>query len=118
MVQVAASGPLAVPAVPRHRIPDAGQWVRNRHRAVAADPLARPVKPADAAQARNFKVLLQAEFARLNELANRMGGPLERLSAADFGGSQAHREFMEINGCMDEVRHLLEALRDRFGIPD
>lgn len=115
MVQVAESDPVAIR---REQIRDAELWPRSRRRVLVTDPSARPVKPADAAQARNFKAILQAEFTRLNELANRRGGALELLRDADFGESQASREFLELNGCIDEVRDLLEALRDRFGIAE
>ena len=80
----------------------------------ADDPLARPVKPAELAQAQVFEMMLEAEFARLSELANRMAGPRGRLRSSGGGTRESHRELRDINARIDEVRRLLNALRDRF----
>ena len=80
----------------------------------ADDPLARPVKPAELAQAQVFEIMLQAEFARLSELANRMAGPRDRLRSSGGGTGESHLELREIHARIDEVRRLLNALRDRF----
>ena len=98
MAHLAESAP---PVVSRGQLSDANAWIRH------------PARPADAAQARQFEAILQAEFARLNELAERMGGPPQPFTA--LRTKQARRELMEIHGYIDEVRHLLQALRDRFG---
>ena len=74
----------------------------------------RPRKPAEVAQARLFEGILQTEFARLNELANRKSGPLEWLKHPDSWAGQIPKDRMQLYARLDEVRHLLEALRDRF----
>lgn len=81
---------------------------------VADDFLARPVKPAELAQAQAFEMMLEAEFASLSELANRMAGPRDWLKSSGIGTSESHHELREIDERIDEVRRLLSALRDRF----
>ncbi len=69
-----------------------------------------PAKPAELAQARAFERILHAEFARLNELATRLSSGRAPLPDPDNGG-----ELAQIRERLEEVRHLLRALRDRFG---
>jgi hypothetical protein len=87
---------------------------RARRMVGADEYLARPVRPAELAQARSFEVILQAEFARLDHLANGTAGPLERLKPADTGSAQLHRDLTQIHARIDEVRRLLDALQNRF----
>jgi hypothetical protein len=88
----------------------------NGHRTLAAtDTLARPVKPAEVAQARIFEGILQAEFAELHQLAYRMAGSLDRQPSVDT--NQPCRDLLRIHERMDEVHRLLQALRGRFPQP-
>ena len=80
----------------------------------ADDFFARPVKPAELAQAQVFEMMLQAEFASLSELANRIAGPRDWLKSSGIGTSESHHELGEIYARIDEVLRLLSALRNRF----
>lgn len=126
MTQPSESGPLAVS---HRRIDHRGSWAtptpvefnnadsvpKTGHRVLGAtDLMERPVKPAELAQARLFEGILQTEFARLNELADRKAGPLDWLKHPDSWVGQVPKDRMQVYARLDEVRHLLEALRDRF----
>ncbi len=90
-----------------------GKLARRGQRAASSN---YSVKPAELAQARIFKAVLQAEFARLTDLASRMGGPLDRFKPS--GGGHEHRELIHVDACIDEVCKLLEGLQNRFGLAD
>ena len=123
-MQAAESGPLTVFHRPKSngrrwatpqqfQLDDASSVPQNGDQMTEADDLlARPIKPAELAQAQVFEMMLQAEFARLSELANRMAGSRDRLRSCGTG--ESHRELREIHARIDEVRRLLNALRDRF----
>jgi hypothetical protein len=122
-MQAAESGPLTLfhrpnagpRATAQHVQFDDASLPKNDNQMVEADDfLARPVKPAELAQAQVFEMMLQAEFARLSELANRMAGPRDWLKSSGIGTSESHYEPGEIYARIDEVRQLLSALRDRF----
>jgi hypothetical protein len=88
---------------------------RNDHWMPGAADLLHPrVTPAELAQARLFEAILQAEFARLTEVANRVARPLGWLNHRDTGSGQPSPEVMQTHARTDEIRRLLEALRDRF----
>ena len=76
----------------------------------------RLVKPAELAQAHIFKSTLHDELARLNRLANRLGGPADQPSSSNSAGED--RELAHLHACIDEVRRMLEGLRGRFGTTD
>ncbi|MGH3552162.1 MAG: hypothetical protein ACRDT5_06100 [Mycobacterium sp.] len=88
----------------------------NGHRTLGAtDMLARPVKPAEVAQARLFAGILQAEFAQLHHLADRMAGSLDRQP--DVDSHPPSRDLLRIHARIDEVHRLLQALQGRFPQP-
>ncbi|ORV17901.1 hypothetical protein AWB95_05715 [Mycobacterium celatum] len=74
--------------------------------------LMRPVKPAEAAQARLFEEILQAEIAELRELAYRMAQSLDQQPASGSTGPAGH--LLRIHSRIDEIHRLLNALRGRF----
>jgi hypothetical protein len=126
MVRVAES---ALRAEPHGQLPDFKQWSaplryedsgflprRGRRTGGTSDALNRSVNPAELAQARIFTSALQVELARLTELASGLGGPPENSKAAE--PRREHRELGPIHAGIDEVRHLLEGLRGRFGMAD
>lgn len=125
-MQAAESGPLTLfhrpksngrqwATPPQVQFDDASPVRQNGDQMAKADDLlARPVKPAELAQARVFEMMLQAEFASLSELANRIAGPRAWLKSSGVGTGESHRELREIQARIDEVRRLLTALRDRF----
>ena len=78
------------------------------------DLLQPPIEPAELVQARLFESMLLTESAHLNELANRIAGPLECLQAPDLARGQSHVELMQIHARIEEVHRLLKRLRDRF----
>jgi hypothetical protein len=78
----------------------------------AASAQPHPVKPAEAAQARVFEGLLQAESAELHELAHRMAGAVDQQPDSD--SSAPPWDLMQIRARIDEVQGLLQALRGRF----
>jgi exonuclease VII large subunit len=78
-------------------------WAPTRH------AWSRPRSAADMAQARLFDEILESEIAELEELAE----DIEARSADRH--QQGHsRELRRLNVRIDEVRRLLDALRDRF----
>jgi hypothetical protein len=88
---------------------------RNDHRMPGtADLPDLRVTPAELAQARLFEAILQAEFARLTEVANRVAGRLRWLNDADTEGGRPRLDAMQTYARIDEIRRLLEALQDRF----
>ena len=89
--------------------------VSGRRTIGTASVAARPVNPAEVAQARVFERLLQAEAAELQELAHRMPGAVDQPS--DLDGSAWSWDLMQIRARIDEVQGLLQALRGRFPHP-
>ncbi len=81
----------------------------------AAGVLLRPVKPAEVAQARVFEGLLQAESAKLHELAHRMAGAVDQQFDSDI--STSAWDLMQIRVRIDEIQLLLQALQGRFPHP-
>ena len=71
---------------------------------------ARPKSAADIAQAHRFDEILQGEMAELLELA-------AGIEARSSERHEPHyiRELQLLNIRIDEVRRLLDSLRDRFG---
>ncbi len=128
MMQPSGTGPLALS---HRRIGNRGSWAlpsqvefknagllpetTNGHRMLGtADLMDLPVKPAELAQARLFDALLRAELVRLNEQASRRTVPLEWLKHPDSSGDQAPKDRIQVYARLEEVRHLIEALRNRF----
>ena len=90
--------------------------VSGRRTIGAASVVPRPVNPAEVAQARVFERLLQAESAELQELAHRMAGAVDH-QPSDLDSSAPSWDLMQIRARIDEVQHLLQALRGRFPPP-
>jgi len=89
--------------------------VSGHRTAPAVSALPRPVQPAEVAQARVFERLLQAEYANLDELAHRVAGAVDQQP--DHDGDPSPWDLMLIRARIDEVQHLLQALRGRFQDP-
>lgn len=89
--------------------------VSGRRTLGAASVRPRPVQPAEVAQARVFEGLLQAECAELYELAHRMAGAPDQQPDKD--SSTPPWDLLQIRARIDEVQHLLQALRGRFPHP-
>jgi hypothetical protein len=86
--------------------------VSGRRTRGATSVLPRPVQPAEVAQARVFEGLLQAECAELHELAHRLAGAVDQQPEKD--SSTPPWDLLQIRARIDEVQHLLQALRGRF----
>jgi hypothetical protein len=89
--------------------------VSGRRTLGASSVLPRPVQPAEVAQARVFEGLLQAECAELYELAHRMAGAVDQQPEKD--SATPPWDLLQIRARIDEVQHLLQALRGRFPHP-
>jgi hypothetical protein len=70
----------------------------------------RPPSAADMVQARLFGDLLQNEIAERQEIAAGI-----EASSANRREHWHSKEFQLVNARINEVRRLLDALRDRFG---
>jgi hypothetical protein len=77
----------------------------------AGEIVAGPVSSAEAAQARLFENTLQAELHRLRNLEKLM---TLRGTGPGSDEQQAGEELRELSAGIEEVNHLLKALRDRF----
>jgi hypothetical protein len=115
MMQRSQWGPVASPrgrVIDQRRVaarspkpPNAG------HIRSAADIVARPVSLAEAAQAKLFESILQVELYRLQDLEKLV---TLRGTRADPDELRAAAELRELSAGIEEVNHLLKALRDRF----
>jgi hypothetical protein len=70
----------------------------------------RPPSAADMAQARLFDYLLQNEIAELQQIAAGI-----EVRSTDRRELWPSKEIQRLNARINEVRRLLDALRDRFG---
>jgi len=77
-----------------------------------ADTAKRPVTPGDAAQARIFERMLQAEISQLRSRVLPIGVRQIRPAAA---GKRPPAQSAEASARVRELNQLLEALQDRFG---
>lgn len=93
-----------------------GLALEGGRREAAAGSRVQPTKPAELAQARAFEKILQVEFAHLNELAAHLVE--HRTPAPDACADAQCRDLAQLHERVEEVRHLLRALRDRFGAPE
>jgi hypothetical protein len=84
-----------------------GHWTLG-----AANVPARPLKPAEVAQARLFEGILLTEVAELHELACRITG--SSGPQGDIDRDPPSLDLLRIQARIDEVHRLLEALRGRF----
>lgn len=91
-----------------HSLPKPPNTYRIRS---AADVAARPVTPAEVAQARYFEAILQAEIVQFQNLS-KLRAP--RWMGGSTGEHRPPAGRTEPDGRIEEVDRLLKALRDRF----
>lgn len=81
----------------------------------AAPVAGNEMQPAEVVQARLFAGILQAEFAELHRLAERMAGSPHQQP--DIDSHPPSRDLLRIHARIDEVHRLLQALQGRFPQP-
>lgn len=91
--------------------PASNRTVRLR---VATERWARPVHPADQAQARLFDDLIRCEIAELEELAATAEARWTRRRESGIGDDHVPEAMVRLRARLQEAHDLLGALRDRF----
>ncbi|WP_142391484.1 hypothetical protein [Mycobacterium sp. ENV421] len=79
-------------------------------------PTTRPIHPNDAAQARQFAELMQAEIDDLEELIAVAQHRWTNRCDAGWGSARTPEPVLRLREKLGEVRRLQEALESRFGI--
>jgi len=73
---------------------------------------ARPIAPADLAQARYFEAVLRAEICRLRGVVE--GATPRRAKRSTDASTDLEADIREANRHINEADHLIGALRNRF----
>lgn len=94
----------------RHTGPSLPTSLSNSSSGIAA----RPITPAEAAQARLFERIFRAELVELRHREQFVARYAARRGAHDQRSSEQHTE---LSARIRELSDLLGALRDRFGAP-
>ena len=110
--QADTSGGLALSPRPGTRVRTAPMSVDSRRAARPATAAPDPAHSAEVAQARLFERLLQGELAELEDHAQRITRPADRMNGT--GDCESGVDLPQIRARLDEIRGLLRALRGRF----
>jgi hypothetical protein len=91
--------------------PSSGRTPAGRRIFAPGDAVARQVSPGDAAQARLFESILEVELAQLQQLATVLASHCGKDSVDD---DHLPETYSELTTRIQDVRRLLERLRERF----